>query len=213
MANQPFNSYLLAAILIPLGLLLFVAVITYDHARTWTDLSPGLENGLFHSALYSIGYLIVFVPLICLGIFLTRKRPQSFLLRSAFCLLPLLAVCALSIFNWGTNPITHRSCFESTMGFAMPASASNIRAERYGGGITDISDTYYFAADTDEIQKMLRQKPFKSTNGDPFETPTGWPTPETWNGVKTYEYDAGGWYYSIQTDTDGTQAIVSAWCI
>ena len=161
MAHKPFNSYLLVAILVPLGLLIFVSVLTYDYARTWTDVSAGLLNGLFHSVLYSIGYLIVFVPLICLGIFLTRKRPRAFLLRSALCLLPRLAVCACSVISWISNPITHRNCFESTMGFAMPASASSILAERTGGGITEVSDTYYFTADANEIRKMLSQKPFK----------------------------------------------------
>ena len=213
MERTPFNSYLLAAILIPIGLLLYVAVVTYDHARTWTDLSEGLKNGLIHSALYSIGYLIIFTPLICLLIFATRKRTSSFWSRSTLCLLPLLLLCAYSAFNWVADPITDRNCFQSTMGFAMPTSATGIQSERYGGGITDISDMYYFAADADEIQKMLKQKPFESTSDEPFRTPAGWPDPSMWNGVKTYQYENGAWYYTIQTDDDYTQVIVSACCI
>ena len=213
MERKPFSSILLAAILIPVGLVLYVAVLTYDHARTWTDLSEGISNGLIHCVLYSIGYVIVFVPLIAVAIFATRSQPKSFWLRSTICLSPLLAVCLFSAFIWFTNPITHRSCFESTMGFGMPISATNIQSERCGGGITDISDTYYFAADANEIQEMLELKPFELTNDEPLTNPNGWPEPETWNGVKTYQYNDGSWYYTIQTDDDYTQAIVSAFCI
>ena len=134
MERKPFSSILLAAILIPVGLVLYVAVLTYDHARTWTDLSKGISNGLIHCVLYSIGYVIVFVPLIAVAIFATRSQPKSFWLRSTICLSPLLAVCLFSAFIWFTNPITHRSCFESTMGFGMPISATNIQSERCGGG-------------------------------------------------------------------------------
>ena len=213
MERKYFNSYLLAMILIPVGLLLYVAVVTYDHARTWTDLAEGLQNGLFHSVLYSIAYLVIFVPLICVLIFATRHRLVSSCSRSALCLLPLLAICGYTTFNWFANPITDRNCFESTMGFEMPISATNIHSDRFGGGLTDISDMYYFTADADEIQQMLSQKTFETTDDEPFDTPSGWPAPKNWDGIKTYQYDDGSWYYRIQTDDGFTQAIVSAFCI
>jgi len=213
MERKPFNSYVLAVILISIGLLLFVTVVTYDHARTWTDLTEGLLNGLIHSVLCSIAYFVVFVPLICLLIFVTRNRPVSFWPRSTLCLLPLLIILGLTIFNWIANPITDRNCFELTMGFKMPSSATNIYAERFGGGLTDISDTYCFLADSNEIQQMLTGKPFERTDDAPWETPAGWPDPNNWGGVITYQYNDGPWDYSIQTDDDYTQAIVSASCI
>ncbi|MEM7315242.1 MAG: hypothetical protein AAF497_19050 [Planctomycetota bacterium] len=213
MERQPVNSYGLATILIPVGLVLYLACFAYDFARTWTDIAEGLKFGLVHSVLLSFVYLVIFVPLICLLLFATRNRPISIWARSTVCLLPLLLICGYSAFIWITDPITDRSCFESTMGFAMPVSAKSILSDRFGGGLTDVSDIYYFEADANEVREMLKQKAFEPIDSEPISTPTGWPDPKKWNGIHTYRYDDMSWCYTIQIDGEWSQVMVSAFCL
>jgi len=180
------KGYLFAALLVAVGLLLYVSFVTYDHARKWTALPEGLLDGLAHSVLYSIGYLVVFVPQIYLTVFVTRHRLRSLLLRSLLCLLPTLAVCGYSSVDWFTNPISDRDCFKSTMGFAMPESATKVKSERLGGGISDRSHMYYFVADPYEIKAMCKYNSFEHGRQDGLQV------------------------YTIRTDWEFTQAIVTA---
>lgn len=204
------NSHLFPALLVLVGLLLYVAVVTYDHARRWTDVAEGLLDGLAQSVVYSVGYLFIFVPLTYLILFVTRNRPRSFWLRSLLCLFPVLAVCVSYCGSWYANPISDRACFESTMGFAMPASAKNVKSERSGGGVASITQMYYFEADPDQLYDMLQQSFFKLTGRLDLSTPIDWPATESWNGLVSYQHEDGEWCYKIQTDNEFKQAIVVA---
>ena len=207
------KSYLLAALLVSVGLLLYVSFVTYDHARKWTDLQEGLLDGLAHSVLYSIGYLLVFVPQIYLTVFVTRHRLRSVWLRSLLCLLPTMAVCGHSSVDWFTNPISDRACFKSTMGFAMPDSAKRVTSERLGGGISDRSHMYYFVADPWEIKAMCKYNSFEhgvKGHHDHVDTPNSFPTTQAWDRVRPFRRQDGLQVYTIRTDWEFTQAIVTA---
>ena len=207
------KGYLFAALLVAVGLLLYVSVVTYDHARKWTDLQEGLLEGLAHSALYSVGYLFIFVPQIYLIVFATRDRLSSIWLRSLLCLLPTLAVCGYSSVDWFTNPISDRDCFKSTMGFAMPDSAKRVTSERLGGGMSDRSHMYYFVADPWEIKHMCKYNSFEhgvKGHHDHVDTPNSFPTTQAWDRVRPFRRQDGLQVYTIRTDWEFTQAIVTA---
>jgi len=187
------KGYLLAALLVTV--LLYVSFVTYDHARKWTNLPEGLLDGLAHSVLYSIGYLFVFVPQIYLTVFVTRDRLRSVWLRSLLCLLPTLAVCGYSSVEWFTNPISDRDCFKSTMGFAMPESATKVKSERLGGGMSDRSHMYYFVADPrDSFEHGVKG------HHDHVDTPNSFPATQAWDRVRPFRRQDGLQVYTIRTD-------------
>lgn len=209
------DEFFFAVQLLFIGLVLYAAVVIWDHARSWTDLKAGLINGTVHFLmLYWIVYLFLFCPVFILVFALTKNRIKSDRHRSLVCLSPILLILTLNVAHWILYPATDRRCFANVMKFEMPATAENILSVRSGGGITDYSYCYYFAAEPNEIREMLKQKPFTESSVD-FEWKglEGWPESRKWDGREVYRFDDGHWYFTIHVSGDYSQALVFISCI
>jgi hypothetical protein len=154
------------------------------------------------------------------GLYRWRKW-QRF--RTAWALAPPIFVTVAMAGYHVAFPMTSTSMFRQLIVNPIPASVSNLRAFRSGGGLVPHNCLFYFEISPDDFPAIVGSKSYKLTDLklndlDLFSTSSfgesvrpgiesmvgndsDWPMPYGWAGVEVYQYTGEGeTQYTIVTD-------------
>lgn len=202
-----------------ISICLFNFAFIIDQFFRWSDHIRGLQNGLFHTIFYSMGWCIYFLPwsFLIYGIYKWRKLQKY---RTHWIVAPSILPLIFVLWSFITNPPTPHKRFKSLTKVDLPRDLKNLNHHFSGGGIADYLDTYYFETSPEKIDKLISQ--LQVTLDEHYETElshsivpvlNGSPNYKEWSDAKQYKNNEGTWFYYLITNNNKTQVYIVVGCI
>lgn len=210
-ASKPMN--LGVALLI--SFLLFTGGNVISETLRWTDHFKGFQNGAIHMLIFGLAWFMYGIPWYLLGCFIYRKRNwENYEARWVIAPGALMFITVMTFLVIDPPTPAHR--FKQIAETELPGNLQEFHFRFKGGGIADISDTYYFKTTPDEMESLIARMrlepiPYFGKPLDPVSLP-GCPEIFGWKEFRQYRRNTGGecpkWYFYLVTDETKTQAYV-----
>ena len=206
-------------ILLVISFVLFNLSFVVDQAARWSNHLQGAANGVTHIMVYGVMWFLFALPwaLVVFGIYRWRRWNRF---RTPVVLLPAFLALGSVLVSLVVSPPTPHRRFEAFTPSTLPKNVENLRANYFGGGFTDYTDTYFFETSSDEIERIisdldLEPRNVYSNNYSPIEQFEGWPNFMDWKGKEFYsgwDEDQHWFYYLLREESD-TKVYIVVGCI
>lgn len=216
-ADKPMDF---GAVLV-LSFIIFNTGFVIAQTLRWTNPLAGLANGLFHSIVWSVVWLMLMLPW-SLGVYFFYSKKLDIRHRAQCILAPAWLMLILSLGSLILQPPTAQKRFERLANLKFPTPVEDLNTNFMGGGLADFSDTYYFKTSSSEIERIIKEK--QMVEDEPFgkfglfstiiKPLKGSPDFKNWEGVKQYRWmdERHHWFCNLITDSSKTQAYIFVGC-
>ncbi len=213
------SSRLNFGITLVISFVLFNSSFVIDQAARWSNHLQGAKNGITHIIVYAVLWFIFALPwaLAVFAIFRWRRWKRF---RTPIALLPAFLALGGVLLSLVISPPTPQRRFEAFTPSKLPQNVQNLRANYFGGGFVDYTDTYFFETTNDEIERLISDLELEphtaySRNYSPIKQIEGWPDFKDWKGKEFYSGwdDDEHWFYYLLREESGTKVYLVVGCI